>query len=39
MMLWKGDSHIVNWLDAQAAKRVEAAKPKKTAFLDKFFDN
>mmetsp|Transcript_10154 Transcript_10154/g.30081 ORF Transcript_10154/g.30081 Transcript_10154/m.30081 type:complete len:116 (-) Transcript_10154:398-745(-) len=38
MMLWKGDSHVIGWLETRAEQRVAAAKAKtKTAFLDKFF--
>jgi len=38
MMLWKGDSHVIGWLETQAEKRAAAAKTKsKTVFLDNFF--
>ncbi|KAL1515674.1 hypothetical protein AB1Y20_002291 [Prymnesium parvum] len=38
MMMWKGDSHVISWLEEADAKRTAAMKSKKNEFLDKFFN-
>ena len=39
LMMWKGNSHVQGWFDAQLAKRALVEKPKRSEFLDAFFEN
>lgn len=35
-MVWKGDSHVIGWLEEAEGKWMMPPKAKKTAFLDEF---